>query len=147
MEPRALRRCGKVREVTIKGQFGFVEFDRRDDAVSVRRRPVAASPASAPCAEPAYGGALRLHLAPVTPLPVTAAQEYAVRKMDGVNVEGSRILVDFAKDKGGGARGGSGGYRLVVVGLSGRTSWQDLKVPVSAGPHMSAAVAASTAHS
>lgn len=78
------------------------------------------------------GGALRLHLAPVTHLPATAAQEYAVRKMDGMNVEGSRILVDFAKDKGGGGRAGSSGYRLVVVGLSGRTSWQDLKVPVCA---------------
>jgi hypothetical protein len=81
----------------------------------------------------------------VTSLPFTPAQEYAVRKMDGVSVEGSRILVDFAKDKGGGARGGSGGYRLVAVGLSGRTSWQDLKVPVCDGPCMSVAVAASTA--
>ena len=35
----AVRRYGKIRDITIKGQFGFVEFDRRDDAVSVRRDP------------------------------------------------------------------------------------------------------------
>jgi len=61
----------------------------------------------------------------------THTQEYAVRKMDGVNLEGSRISVEFAKEApsrgGGGGRGGDG-FRLTAEGLSAYTSWQDLKV-------------------
>ena len=66
-------------------------------------------------------------------VPGRALQEYAVRKMDGINLEGSRILVEFAKENAvrAGARGGSG-YRLIAEGLSTRTSWQDLKVDMYA---------------
>jgi hypothetical protein len=52
-----------------------------------------------------------------------------VRKMDGVNLEGMRIQVEFAKEAPSkGPRGGGEGYRLVAEGLSSQTSWQDLKV-------------------
>ena len=67
---------------------------------------------------------------PLAPTYARELQEYAVRKMDGVNLEGSRISVEFAKEtpaRGGGGRGGDG-YRLVAEGLSAYTSWQDLKV-------------------
>ena len=66
---------------------------------------------------------------PLTSVPGRVLQEYAVRKMDGINLEGSRILVEFAKENAvrAGARGGSG-YRLIAEGISARTSWQDLKV-------------------
>ena len=52
-----------------------------------------------------------------------------MRKMDGVNLEGMRIQVEFAKEAPSkGPRGGGEGYRLVAEGLSSQTSWQDLKV-------------------
>lgn len=60
-----------------------------------------------------------------------------MRKMDGVNLEGMRISVEFAKEAPSrGPRGGGGdGYRLTVEGLSSGTSWQDLKVTLLISVH------------
>lgn len=60
--------------------------------------------------------------------------EYAVRRMDGADVDGRRIIVEYARSRGpgaggrGGGMGGTGENRVLVYGLGDRTSWQDLKV-------------------
>eukprot|EP00287_Rhodomonas_sp_CCMP768_P002711 CAMPEP_0196731722 /NCGR_PEP_ID=MMETSP1091-20130531/11326_1 /TAXON_ID=302021 /ORGANISM="Rhodomonas sp., Strain CCMP768" /LENGTH=76 /DNA_ID=CAMNT_0042074873 /DNA_START=1 /DNA_END=227 /DNA_ORIENTATION=- len=49
-------RYGRIRDVSIKQGFAFLEYDRSEDA------------------------------------------DYAIRKMDGVNLEGLRISVEYAKE-------------------------------------------------
>ena len=58
--------------------------------------------------------------------------EDAVYEMDGRRFDGSRLIVEFARERGDrGARGGggrpAGEFRCNVEGLADGTSWQDLK--------------------
>lgn len=58
--------------------------------------------------------------------------EDAIHDMDGRRFDGSRLIVEFAKERGERderrtAVRPSGEYRVMVEGLPDRTSWQDLK--------------------
>ena len=53
--------------------------------------------------------------------------DYAIRKLDGMNLEGMRISVQHAKEAPMRGPPGGSGYRLLATNLDGHTSWQDLK--------------------
>merc|ERR1711916_291310 len=58
--------------------------------------------------------------------------EDAIYDMDGRRFDGSRLIVEFAKEKGERAERRtnvrpSGEFRVMVEGIPDRTSWQDLK--------------------
>lgn len=105
---------GKIRDVILKGTYGFVDFDDRRDAKDAVKDLDG---------KDMLGGRVRV--------------EHARGERDSRDGGGRR---DGGRDRFGSDRGGGGGfarkgnppgrrtnYRIVVENLSSRTSWQDLK--------------------
>lgn len=101
---RIFRGYGELRNINIKGQYGFIEIDDKDDAGDAIRDINGKS---------FNGGSIHR-------LRVEYANAYVGNDRGG----------DRGGNRGGGGREGRWrrtNYRLVVENLSSKTSWQDLK--------------------